>query len=157
MKSGQDPSNSSLTLVPLAESHLDELLRMEQSIYSNPWSRGNFVDAIKHNNWCYLLMQESTLLGYFVAMMGFQEVHLLNITVSKDHQGQGFGLYLLESVKMLSKTVQAQWIWLEVRVSNARAIEVYKTFGFERVGERKNYYPLRPGIREDAMIMSLRL
>jgi len=149
--------NPSLHLVPLDEERLDALLRIEQSVYSNPWSRGNFLDAIKHNNWCYLLMHESTLVGYFVAMMGFQEVHLLNITVAKDHQGQGLGLYLLENVKTLSKAVQAQWIWLEVRVSNTRAIEVYQTFGFQRVGERKNYYPLRPGIREDAMIMSLRL
>lgn len=145
------------TLVPLESSRLDELLLIEQSIYSNPWSRGNFLDAIKHGNWCFVLMHEATMLGYFVAMMGFQEVHLLNLTVSKDHQGQGHGLYLLESLKMRSTAAQAQWIWLEVRMSNERAIEVYKNFGFQRVGERKNYYPLRPGVREDAMIMSLRL
>jgi ribosomal-protein-alanine N-acetyltransferase len=153
----QDPPLASLSLVPLHEDHLEQLLFIEQSTYSNPWSRGNFMDAIKHNNWCFILMQESAMLGYFVAMMGFQEVHLLNLTIAKDHQGQGLGLHLLNQLKTLSLAVQAQWIWLEVRVSNHRAIEVYKAFGFQRVGERKNYYPLRPGLREDAMIMSLRL
>jgi ribosomal-protein-alanine N-acetyltransferase len=102
-------------------------------------------------------MQKDQALGYFVAMKGFQEVHLLNITLAPTHQRQGWGHHLLEQVRLLSQTVQAQWIWLEVRVSNERAIQVYEHFGFRRVGERKNYYPLRTGKREDAIIMSLRL
>jgi [ribosomal protein S18]-alanine N-acetyltransferase len=146
-----------LHFVHLSELELDELLLIEQSVYSKPWTRGNFLDAIKNNNWCHLLINGTTLTGYFVAMMGFQEVHLLNFTVAKPFQNKGYGLHMLESLALMSKTVSAQWIWLEVRVSNERAFKVYEAFGFKKVGERKNYYPLSSHQREDAIIMSYRL
>ena len=56
-----------------------------------------------------------------------------------------------------SRQRQAQWLWLEVRASNARAMAVYQRLGFKRVGTRKAYYPLSPGQREDAVVMSLLL
>ena len=146
-----------LHFVHLSELELDALLLIEQSVYSKPWTRGNFLDAIKNNNWCHLLINGTTLTGYFVAMMGFQEVHLLNFTVAKPFQNKGYGLHMLESLALMSKTVSAQWIWLEVRVSNERAFKVYEAFGFKKVGERKNYYPLSSHQREDAIIMSYRL
>ena len=49
------------------------------------------------------------------------------------------------------------WLWLEVRVSNTRALAVYEAHGYRRVGLRKNYYPAGHGQREDAVVMSLRL
>jgi [ribosomal protein S18]-alanine N-acetyltransferase len=51
----------------------------------------------------------------------------------------------------------AQWLWLEVRVSNARALRIYECHGYRRVGERKGYYPAAHGRREDAVVMSLKL
>lgn len=141
----------------LTPEKLDDLMRVEESVYAKPWSRGNFLDAIKHDNWCQLLMNDGRLSGYFVAMMGFQEVHLLNLTVAPDFQKKGLGLHMLECLLMMSRTVNAQWIWLEVRVSNLRALSVYERFGFKKVGERKNYYPLTNHQREDAIIMSFRL
>ena len=146
-----------LSMRALVEPELDSLLAIEQTTYSNPWTRGNFTDALKHGNWCELLWQEESLLGYFVALKGHQEVHLLNITVHKDFRSRGLGLLLLNVVSTKSLQEKAQWIWLEVRVSNLRAIALYERFGFRAVGERKNYYPLAPGVRENAMIMSLRL
>ena len=155
---GSDPTwPADLLIKPLREHDLDALLDIEQTTYAKPWTRGNFTDALKHDNWCELLWQGDALLGYFVAMKGHQEVHLLNITVHKDHRAQGLGLLLLNVVLARALQVHAQWIWLEVRVSNARAIAVYERFGFRVVGERKNYYPLSPGVRENAKIMSRRL
>ena len=149
--------SAGLLIKPLREGDLDALLSIEQTTYGKPWTRGNFTDALKHDNWCDLLWQGDTLIGYFVAMKGHQEVHLLNLTVHKDYRAKGLGLLLLNVVLTRALQVQAQWIWLEVRVSNARAIAVYERFGFRVVGERKNYYPLSPGVREDAKIMSRRL
>jgi ribosomal-protein-alanine N-acetyltransferase len=44
---------------------------------------------------------------------------------------------------------------LEVRVSNERAREVYRRYGFAEVGRRRAYYPVQQGPREDAVLMSL--
>jgi [ribosomal protein S18]-alanine N-acetyltransferase len=98
-----------------------------------------------------------SLLGYFVAMKGVEEVHLLNLTVSPEHQRQGWGRVLLDALAIWSRGQGAQWLWLEVRVSNTRARNVYEQHGFRRVGHRKAYYPASGGVREDAVVMSLKL
>ena len=56
-----------------------------------------------------------------------------------------------------ARSRQAQWLWLEVRVGNTRAMQVYERYGYRRVGERKNYYPADHGQREHAVVMSLKL
>ena len=136
---------------------LDRLMQVEQQAYSHPWTRGNFLDALASGYETRLLWRGDELLGYFVAMPGVEETHLLNITVAPSHQRQGWAKRLLDALVDWSRGQQAQWLWLEVRVSNHRAIAVYEAYGFRRVGERKRYYPAAHGEREDALVMSLRL
>ena len=90
-------------------------------------------------------------------MRGFEEVHLLNITVAPAHQRQGWALVLLDALVLWSRAQGAQWLWLEVRASNTRAQQIYLKRGFARVGLRKAYYPAGHGLREDAVVMNLRL
>ena len=104
-----------------------------------------------------MLLRGEELLGYFVAMQGVDEVHLLNITVAPAFQRQGLAHLLLQALVLWSRSQNAQWLWLEVRVSNTRAREIYEKFGFRRVGERKRYYPAEMGEREDAVVMSIQL
>jgi len=144
-------------LEPLTEAMLDAVLRVEQSAYSHPWTRGNFVDSIQTGYQLQALLGGDTLLGYFVAMEGVQEVHLLNITVAPESQGQGWARLMLDALSLWSRGRGAHWVWLEVRASNARAMRVYEAYGFRRVGERKNYYPASHNRREDAVVMSLKL
>jgi ribosomal-protein-alanine N-acetyltransferase len=136
---------------------LDDVLRIEQHAYSHPWTWGNFADSIKSGYHLRALWAEANLLGYFVAMQGVQEVHLLNITVAPAYQGQGLAVLMLDALRLWAQAQQAECIWLEVRKSNARAIQVYARYGYSRVGERKNYYPAHDNQREDAVVMSLKL
>ncbi len=64
---------------------------------------------------------------------------------------------LLDAPPIWSPRQGAQWLWLEVRVSNQRALQIYETHGYRRVGQRKGYYPAQNGQREDAVVMSLAL
>ncbi len=144
-------------LEPLAEALLDDVLRIEKSAYAHPWTRGNFADSLKSGYQMLALMGGERLIGYCVAMEGVDEVHLLNITVAPEFQGQGFGVLMLDALSLWARSRQAQWVWLEVRVSNTRAMQVYERFGYARVGERKHYYPASRGQREHAVVMSLKL
>jgi ribosomal-protein-alanine N-acetyltransferase len=141
---------------PMTEARLDEVVAIERRAYGHPWTRGNFSDSLRSGYQAQLLCAGDTLLGYFVAMQGVDEVHLLNITVDLPYQGQGWGCVLLDALALWSRSQRAQWLWLEVRTSNARAQDVYLRYGFRRVGERRNYYPAAVG-REDAIVMSLKL
>lgn len=101
--------------------------------------------------------EPTLLIGYYVAMQGVDEVHLLNITVAPPFQGQGWASAMLAELSAWSWHRGMQWLWLEARQSNVHAIDVYEHHGFRRVGVRKNYYPAVAGSREHAVVMSRRL
>lgn len=142
---------------PMTPGRLDEVLAIEARAYAHPWSRGNFSDSLRCGYQGQLLCAGEVLLGYFVAMKGVDEVHLLNITVAPEYQGQGWGRIMLDALAVWARGEGAQWLWLEVRVGNQRAQRVYERYGYRRVGERRNYYPDGPGRREDAIVMSFKL
>lgn len=133
------------------------VVNVEVRAYSHPWSRGNFIDSLAAGYVAELL--ESSLagvVGYFVAMPGVDELHLLNITVAPDWQGRGHGSALLDVVQARAIERGLGTLWLEVRESNHRARALYRRRGFAEVGLRRGYYPAASG-REDAVVMSLRL
>lgn len=133
---------------------LDALLAIENQCYSHPWTRGNFIDSMAMGYAIPLLWVDEQLVGYFVAMQGVDEVHLLNITVNPKFQHQGWAKVLLDQLCNWAISVRAGAIWLEVRKSNERAQQVYLRFGFQSVGLRKRYYPVSHIEREDAVVMS---
>ena len=142
---------------PMGAAHLDAVLAIEQSAYSHPWSRGNFSDSMAAGYQLQCLVGGADVLGYFVAMAGYREVHLLNITVAPAHQRQGWARVMLDALAIWSRGQQAEWLWLEVRAGNTRAQQIYEHCGFAPVGLRKGYYPAGQGQREDAVVMNLRL
>jgi [ribosomal protein S18]-alanine N-acetyltransferase len=142
---------------PLTEERLDEVVAIERTAYEHPWTRGNFSDSIRSGYQAQVLGANGVVLGYFVAMKGVDEVHLLNITVAPIYQSQGWGRVMLDALATWSRGQGAQWLWLEVRASNTRAQRIYLRHGYRRVGERKRYYPANHGKREDAVVMSFQL
>ena len=142
---------------PLTAARLDAVVAVEQAAYAHPWSHGNFTDALASGYEAQLLMGGDALLGYFVAMKGVDEVHLLNITVAPKYQGRGWAHVMLDALAIWARGQGAEWLWLEVRVGNHRAMQVYEAQGFRRVGQRKDYYPAGQGRREDAVVMCRQL
>ncbi len=131
---------------------LDEVTQIEQRIYDFPWSRKNFQDSIESGYLCTCMWLDGVIAGYSVRMMILEECHLLNISVSMDWQGQGWGKYLLDWCQNDARTIGATGMLLEVRPSNTVARHIYDKVGFKLIGVRKNYYPSRLG-REDAIVM----
>ena len=144
-------------LEPLQKLWLDAVLEVEGRAYAHPWSRQHFLDTIDAGYLSQVLLAQDTVLGYFVAMQGFEEVHLLNITVAPPYQRQGWARILLDALLLWARGCSAQWVWLECRVGNERALRVYEACGFSTQGRRKDYYPAQAGQREDALVMGLKL
>ncbi|MDY0743577.1 ribosomal protein S18-alanine N-acetyltransferase [Paucibacter sp. R3-3] len=134
-----------------------EVMAIETRAYLVPWSAGNFIDSLAAGYLAYALRDENTgeLVGYFLAMKGVEEMHLLNITVEPERQGQGLARLMLDKLCEVCRRESCPQLWLEVRVSNERARAVYARYGFTEVGVRKRYYPMPGGAREDAVLMSL--
>lgn len=150
-------TRAELAFAPLLAPALDRVLHIEARAYDHPWTRAHFLDALASGYEARMLLRAGTLVGYFVAMQGVGEAHLLNITVAPEFQGQGHARALMAALRQWAVQVAAQRIWLEVRVSNARAIRLYEGLGYQRVNIRKDYYPGLGLAREDALVMFLSL
>jgi ribosomal-protein-alanine N-acetyltransferase len=152
-----EATRNRVTLSPMTQDNLDAVIAIEQTAYSHPWTRGNFRDSLNPLFEAQCLWLDGELLGYFLAMHGVEEMHLLNITVAPAHQGQGWGHMMLDALSLMSRHAGAQWLWLEVRQSNLRALQVYARYGFKQISIRKDYYPAGRQQREHAVVMSLKL
>lgn len=146
-------------LLPFTVKQLDAVLAIELAAYAFPWTRGNFIDSLAAGYPSQVLYgAQGELLGYFIAMEGVDELHLLNITVAPAMQGQGHARFMLDELCAFSRKLRAQQIWLEVRESNLRARAIYERYGFTHVGLRRGYYPASRSThasgREDAVVMS---
>ncbi len=135
---------------------LSAVQAIEASAYAFPWTRGNFIDSLAAGYIAEVQERDGLCLGYFVAMVGVDELHLLNVTVAPSHQGQGLGSMLLDAVQEHGQRRGLATLLLEVRHSNPRAQALYRRRGFAVIGQRPNYYPAPQG-REDAVVMGLSL
>jgi len=146
------------SLLPMNASQLDAVMAIETAAYTFPWSRGNFIDSIAAGYAAQVLVDaQGELLGYFVAMGGVDEMHLLNITVAPAAQGRGHARFMIAALVALCRAEAARELWLEVRAGNTRARAIYERIGFVDKGLRKGYYPAPFGRREDAIVMSLKI
>jgi [ribosomal protein S18]-alanine N-acetyltransferase len=150
-----------LQLRPMQMHDLDNIMQIEPTIYSHPWTRGNFSDSLQNGYSGWVLEQNGEMIGYSLLMMIMDEAHLLNLSVAKHMQKQGLGRYLLEHMLKIAKTHRALNMFLEVRPSNISAIALYENMGFCEMAVRRGYYPADPKIsktgREDAVLMGLAL
>ena len=68
------------------------------------------------------------------------EAEILNLAVSAKHRRGGFGRVLLANFLQIARQRRVDKVFLEVRESNAPALALYNSQGFERSGRRLSYY-----------------
>ena len=145
-----------LSLRPMQTDDLDAIMQIEPTIYSHPWTRGNFSDSLNSGYSAWVLEQDNKMIGYALLMLVMDEAHLLNLSIAKPQQKRGLGRYLLEHMLNIAKTHKVTNMFLEVRPSNISAIALYENMGFSEMAVRRGYYPAKEG-REDAVLMGLAL
>lgn len=151
----RDPGDAR-RLRPASAAAIGAMLAIENACYDFPWTRGNFVDSLAAGYLMQCLYDgPRPLVGYFVAMRGVGEMHLLNITVAPAQQHRGHARFMLDALARHGAASGARKLWLEVRAGNRRAQALYRRYGFEQVGVRRGYYPAPHDAREDALVMSL--
>ena len=137
---------------------LDAVMAVETGASPFPWTRGNFIDSLAAGYLARVLCDAGgRVLGYFVAMKGVEEMHLLNITVAREHQGSGHAHVMHDALVAEARRRGASRLWLEVRQSNDHARRVYLHLGYREIAVRRGYYPAPQGRREDAVVMALDL
>ncbi|HEX2987008.1 MAG TPA: ribosomal protein S18-alanine N-acetyltransferase [Chloroflexota bacterium] len=90
------------------------------------------------------------VVGYAGLWLMVDEAHITSIAVASAYRGLGIGELLFLSLVDMSRQIGAQYVTLEVRVSNILAQNLYRKFGFKETGVRRRYYSDN---NEDALIM----
>jgi ribosomal-protein-alanine N-acetyltransferase len=141
-----------------------------------PWAARSYVFEIKDNNAGHMIVVEAlpqhpptgglrsvfqrltapvvapVIVGYGGFWLIEGEAHVSTIAVHPDYRGRGLGEVLLAGMLARSMALRAEYSVLEVRVSNESALNLYRKYEYEIVGQRKNYYRDN---NEDAYLMHL--
>ena len=134
---------------------LEEAYEIEVSTNPSPWSFDNFKSSFEVGHHGLVCKEEGKMLGFLIFSPIKPEAHLLSIAVTKTQQSKGMGSLLIKSMISQCKAMGINQVFLEVRVSNEKAIAFYQKYGFKKDAIRDKYYS--GGIPEDALLMSLNL
>jgi len=143
-----------LVVAPLRHKDLTAVLRIEDEVFDEPWSRRLFVDELaQRTSRAYRGAWVGTdLVGYAGQMSIDDEAHVNNIAVAPGWTGRRIGTALMADLVRTALARGSAHLTLEVAVGNEPAIALYRRFGLAPVGVRPNYYA-QGG---DALIMWVR-
>lgn len=135
---------------------IDGVLEVENRSFSAPWTREAFHQEIVKNQFAYYFIAtiKGKIVGYCGLWVVVENANITNIAVDPDYRKQGIGEALLKGAVDMAKMLGAENLSLEVRVSNEGAQHLYRKFGFQPGGTRKNYYTED---QEDALVMWVKL
>jgi [ribosomal protein S18]-alanine N-acetyltransferase len=139
-----------LNIRRLTYADLPQVIAIERRAFPTPWSLAMFVlELSKPSGICLAALRDRRLAGYLVCSRYDAVWHLMNIAVDPDERRQGIATALLARLFERVDDADARFT-LEVRQSNAPAIELYERHGFRSAGLRRRYYQDNG---EDALIM----
>jgi ribosomal-protein-alanine N-acetyltransferase len=143
-----------MQIIRMTEREVPAVAKLEQELFSMPWSEQGFLDTLPMDNVIFLVAtQEDIVCGYCGVYLAADEGEITNVAVAPSFRRRGIARMLMKQLIDEAFALGISQIALEVRVSNEGAIQLYKQLGFTSYGVRKNFYE-RPA--EDAYIMLLR-
>jgi ribosomal-protein-alanine N-acetyltransferase len=136
----------------MREDDLDLVYDLERDLFSMPWSKTSFLFEVNDTRTsCPItLLEDGRVVGYAVGWFVADELHIGNVAVARAKQGTGMGKILVEYLLKEAAERSVVYATLEVRVTNVRAMNLYRKYGFRGIAIRKHYYA---DTGEDAMVM----
>jgi ribosomal-protein-alanine N-acetyltransferase len=143
------PPAAAIQVRRLTFADLPEVVAIERRAFTSPWSLAMFVlELSKPSGICLAAEVEGQLVGYLICSRYDTVWHIMNVAVDPDLRRRRIGTTLLET--LIARVERDAQLTLEVRRSNAGAIELYEGFGFRSAGVRRRYYQDNG---EDAIVM----
>ena len=99
---------------------------------------------------CYVAKSEGKVVAYILGRVIAPEGEIYRIATIPSHRRRGIAYRLLDFAVKSERGHGLECLFLEVRESNVAARNLYKSYGFRELGNRKNYYS---DPKEDAVVM----
>ena len=138
------------------ESDLKNILLIESQNKVALWSLKNFQESLTAKDYFKVVRFNDETVAFIIAKVMNHECEILNLGVEISMRKKKLASKLLNNLIDFSKVLNIKQIFLEVRVSNTAAVNLYDKFKFNEIGCRPNYYITENG-REDALIMGVDL
>ena len=131
---------------------LGRVMEIEQASYTMPWTEATFRGLLRRSDADLFVAAtpEGDLAGYTVSWAVLDQGELGNVAVAPEYRHRGIAHRLLDAVIDRARERRVRELFLEVRVSNGTARQLYVSYDFREVGRRRNYY-MEPV--EDALVM----
>lgn len=145
-------TRSDINIRFMSEEDLSWVTEVENRCFPDPWLTEAFEAEINQNDFSkpIVALLGDIRVGYAVPRYIADELEITNFAVDPDFRRMNVGSMMLGRILSDGEKRDVKYGYLEVRVGNLAAIKLYKKFGFNEVGLRKNYYS---GINTDAIIM----
>ena len=124
-------------------SDLEAIKEIEDESFINPFTKEDLLYEISQNpvSNFFVLEKDGLVVGFLDYWVTFDSATIDQIAVKKSERNQGFAKILLEkSINDLKELGEVSFFTLEVRASNEPAINLYKSFGFQKVTIKEKYY-----------------
>lgn len=118
---------------------------VEKAAYDgeSPWAKDVLEKDVAHNPAAiYIVLEaEEEIVGFIGARTTEgTDLHITNVAVLHDYRFLNVATLLLKALEKIARALDKKEITLEARVSNTKAIKLYRKNGYEVVGTKENYY-----------------
>jgi ribosomal-protein-alanine N-acetyltransferase len=149
---GEAMSSDTFSLRKMNTAHIPSVAEIEKECFSSPWTQEGLAAEIENPSAEFFVLEENgTVAAYMGMHIILDECYIANVAVRGCMRKKGYGQRLVENAVNVAKSKNCFFITLEVRVSNTPAIALYEKCGFDKVGQRKDFYSAP---KENALIMT---
>ena len=132
-----------------SNNHLDDIISIEKRSFKNPWTKEMFLSSANNKLVSFkIVFEDGVLAGYCLYWTVCGETEILSIAVDAVFRRRSLAKNMLAFMEEDSRRSGSEIVFLDVRESNIPAINLYLSFGFEKIGLRKKYYT-----DEDAIVL----
>ena len=127
-----------------------KLVSIHKESFENHWSEKDFINLLS-NSFVHGILSPQ---GFILYTLIECEAEILTICIKEQDRKKGYASQLINC--LLNTHPELTKIFLEVNQTNEAAQALYKKFGFEQIGIRKNYYNTSKG-PQNALTFVLKL
>ncbi len=130
-----------VTIRAMQEQDVESVAKMENACFSDAWTKESIASTLSRRDFCGVCAEaDGETAAYLLGSVLFEDGEVLRVAVQPTHRRKGLGALVLDEFLSQAKAQGATRVFLEVRASNAAAIGLYLSRGFEKTRIREKYY-----------------
>ena len=141
-----------IQIQPMTQQDLKQIEEILTTDFDEFWTPSIFEKELNNPNSSYFVAkQKNQIVGFGGIWKAVDDIHITNLVTKKNMRNLGIAKQILDKLIQTAKQTKLASLTLEVTETNLPAIDLYETFGFQKLGIRKKYY----NNQDNAIIMTL--